>query len=529
MSSAKEIIFEEEARNKLKQGIQKLADVVGPTIGPKGRNVGVDAPFGAPKITNDGNSVVKEVEEKDQYLNMGISMGKQVAEKMKDRCGDGTTTGILLLSGLVTEGVKYVATGASPILLKRGMEKGLKCMLEAIEKSAIEVSEEIENIATISASNDREIGKTIANALNLAGKSGVVTIEEGKKAETTIESVEGMQFDRGTISRYFFNDLEKMQLVMENPAILITDKKIGSIQEILPLLQSFASTGRELLIIAEDVEADALSTLVINRIRGSLKVAAVKAPGFGDQRKALLGDIATLTGATVVSEETGMVLTKATSEVLGSATKITIDSDTTTVVGGAGKRDSIEGRIAQIDNEIKGSSGYEKEKLESRKAKLAGGVAQILVGAPTEVEMKTKKQKFDDALSATKAAMEEGIVPGGGVMLMRAASAIKELDLSPEEMMGAHILQLAADTPFRRIVENCGRDSSLIKDEVITQEAHFGYNVAKDQVEDLLKAGVIDPAKVVKNALSYAVSIAGMVLISEALIGEAPDDEERAS
>jgi len=532
MSTPKELIFEEEAREKLKEGIDKLADTVGVTLGPKGKNIGIESSWGAPKITNDGNSIVKDIELKDPYANMGVSMGKEVARKIKEKSGDGTTTGIILLRGLVKQGIKNIASGVSPINLKRGIDKGVEIVMQELDALAtpVEKSDEIRNIATVSASGNQEIGQTIFDAIDKVGSSGVITIEEGKGTTTTIEMVEGMQFDRGYTSPYFCTNAEAMMVEMSNTGILITDKKISSIQEILPLLQSISASGKGLLIIAEDIDGDALSTLVVNKLRGSLKIAAVKAPGFGDRRKAMLEDIAVLTGATVVSEEKGMQLVEATEEVLGQAERIEIDKDNTTIVGGMGRKEEIDARIKQISAEHdNASSDYDKEKLEERRAKLQGGVAVIRVGAPTEPEMKQKKQDFEDSLNATRAAQESGFVPGGGVALLRASQKLKELKLDSEEQLGAEIVLNACSAPFKQIVDNCGKDSSIYLEEVLSKPSSFGFNAANETVEDLIKGEVIDPTKVVKNSLKYAASVAGIVLISEVLIADAPEDEEESA
>jgi chaperonin GroEL len=528
MSTAKEFVFEQEARNKLRNGINKLADVVGVTLGPKGRNVGLQASWGAPTITNDGHSIVKDVELKDQYENMGVSLGKEVASKMKEKCGDGTTSSILLLRALVHNGVKNIASGASPITLKRGMDKALEAVLGELEKIAIAINHdnEIKNIAIASASGNVAIGEMIADAVKKVGKEGVITIEEGKGVQTHVEMVEGMQFDRGYLSAYFCTNAEAMSTEMHQAKILITDKKISSIQEILPILQTVATTASELIIIAEDIEGDALSTLVVNKLRGTLKVAAVKAPGFGDRRKAMLEDIAILTGGTLISEETGTLLKDATVEMLGSAEKILITKDKTTIIGGKGSSESIQARIKQLEAESSNStSTYDKEKLDERKAKLSGGVAVIRVGAATEPEMKQKKQMFQDSLSSTKAAIEEGIVIGGGCALLRAGKSAC-LKLDKEETIGAQIVFDACGAPFKQIVSNTGLDSSVLLEAVLKSAPSFGFNAMSEKVEDLLKTGVVDPAKVVKNALRFAVSTAGVVLLSEALIGNAPEDEE---
>lgn len=529
-TTPKEILFDEEARLKLNKGIKKLAEVVGFTLGPKGRNVGLEKSWGAPTITNDGNSIVKEVSLEDTYENMGVQMAKEVAQKLKDTCGDGTTTATLFTSALVDNGIKFIAAGASPISLKRGIDKAIEVMTQAIDKSAIAVKgdAEIRNIATVSASGNSEIGDLIAEAMAKVGKSGVITIEESKGTETTIELVEGMQFDRGYISPYFCTNAEKMIVEVENGQILITDKKINNVHEILPVLQTSASTGKFLLIIADDIEGYALSTLVVNRLRGSLKVAAVKAPGFGDRRKAMLQDIATLTGGTVISEEVGLSFENLPPEALGSAQKITITKDHTTIVGGAGTHDAIKARIKQIESEIKQADGYDKEKLEERKAKLSGGVAVIKVGAHSEPEMKQKKQVFEDSLSSTKAAVESGIVPGGGKALLNAANALSALHLTGDEAIGLKIVRQACEVPLRQIAFNSGFDGNVIVREVEKAAANIGFNALTGKIEDLLAAGVIDPAKVIKSILTYSSSAAGIILISEALIIDAPEEDEES-
>jgi chaperonin GroEL len=524
----RELIFEEEARNKLREGIDALANVVGVTLGPKGRNVGLQGSWGPPTITNDGNSIVKDIELKDQYANMGVAMGKEVASKMKEKCGDGTTTSILLLRALVHNGVKNIASGASPIGIKRGIEKAVEALVKEIDKNAIPIKNEKEtrNIAIAAASGNQDIGDLVSNAIAKVGKEGVITIEEGKGTETTIEMVEGMQFDRGYLSAYFCTNAESMLVEMNNAKVLITDKKISSVQEILPILQAVASTATELLLIADDLEGDALSTLVVNKLRGTLKVCAVKAPGFGDRRKALLEDLAILTGGTLISEEMGVYLKEATADLLGSVEKIVISKDKTTIIGGKGEPTAIAARIKQIDAEVKTvTSSYDKEKLEERKAKLSGGVAVIRVGAATEPEMKQKKQVFEDSLNSTRAALEEGIVPGGGVALLRAAHALKGLKLEGDEAIGAQIVFKATEAPFRQIVSNTGFDSSVIIEEVLLADKSWGFNAQSEKVEDLVKAGVLDPAKVIKNALKFSASTAGVILLSEALIGNAPEEE----
>lgn len=524
----KEIIFEEEARNLLLAGIKKLADVVAVTLGPKGRNVGLEKGWGAPTITNDGNSIVKDISLKNQYENMGVSMGKEVSQRIKEQCGDGTTTGTLLLRALVENGVKLIAAGASPIGIKRGMDKAVEAVVQSIEKSAIPVknSTEICNVATVSASGNQEIGKMITEAMDKVGKKGVITIEESKTTETTLEIVEGMQFDRGYVSSYFCTNTDKMIVEMQDGQILIVDRKLSNVHELLPVLQATATSGKELLIIADDIEGDVLSTLVVNKIRGTLKIAAVKAPGFGDRRKAMLEDIAILTGATVISEETGMSLREIPPDALGSAEKITVTKDHTIIINGAGSKEAVQARIHQIENEMESiKSPYDKEKLEERKAKLSGGVAVIRVGAATETELKKHKQEFEDSLNSTNAAIESGIVPGGGVALLHARSAIESLKLTGDEASGAKIVALACEIPLKQIVFNAGLDGSVVLAEVQKSPNNYGFNALTEHVEDLVKAGVIDPAKVVKCSLMYAASVAGIVLISEALIADAPEDD----
>ena len=528
-SNAKEFIFEEEARRLLQDGIKQLADVVGVTLGPKGRHIGLDASWGAPTITNDGNRIAKDVELKDQYHNMGAAIGKEVAAKMKEKCGDGTTSSILLLSALVNHGVKSIASGASPTLIKRGMEKTLAVILKELEKKAIPIksNKELQDIATASASGNSQVGKIIAEAFEKVGKEGVITIEEGKTTETQVEMVEGMQFDRGYASSYFCTNTDHMTAEMSAPSILITDKKISSAQEILTILQAIAGTGKELLIIAEDIEGDALSTLVINRLRGTLKVCAVKAPGFGESRKAMLQDIATLTGATLISEETGTNLRETELSMLGSSEKVVVTKDATTIIGGIGKKEAIQERIKQIDGEIAAaSSSYDKDKLNERKARLVGGVALIRVGGATEPEMKQQKQLFEDSLSSTRAASEEGILPGGGASLLRAAKAAeKKIKLSGDEAIGANAVIMACSAPMRRLALNSGLDPSIILEEVIEAKENYGFNAFSERVEDLAKAGVIDSFKVIKSALNLSISAAGVVLLSEVLIGNAPEED----
>lgn len=529
MSSAKELIFEDEARTKLRDGIDKLAEVVGVTLGPKGRNVGIDTSWGGPNITSHGNDIIKDIELKDQYANMGVSMGKEVAAKMKEKCGDGTTMSIILLQALVEQGVKNIAAGSSPITLKRGMEKATEAIVQELEKNAIPVKsdKETQNIATVSAGGDILVGEMIADAMKRVGKEGVITIEEAQGTETSIEMVEGMQFDRGYLSAYFCTNAEALSVEMHSPYILVTDKKLSSIQEILPLLQAASAKAKELLIIADDIEGDALSTLVINKLRGTLKVCAVKAPGFGDRKKAMLEDIAVLTGSQLISEERGNALKDATEADLGTAEKLIVTKDNTTIINGKGSSKAIEARIAQIESEMKGAtSDYDKEKLRERKAKLSSGVAVIRVGASTEAEMKQRKQLFEDSLNSTKAAYEKGVLPGGCVALLRAKRVIDGLKLSPEETVGAKIISNACSVPFKQLVGNCGFDPSVVLEEVLGKSETFGFNAATEQVEDLMKAGVVDPAKLIISALTYATSTAGVALLSEVLIGNAPEDDE---
>lgn len=527
-ATPKELIFEEEARNKLREGLDKLADVVCVTLGPKGRNIGLQSSWGPPTITNDGNSIVKDIEVKDQFVNMGIAMGKEVASKMKEKCGDGTTTSILLLRALVQNGVKNIASGASPIGIKRGIDKTVDALVKEIEGFAIAIKNENEtrNIAVASASGNTEIGTMIADAFKKVGKEGVITIEEGKTIDTTIEMVEGMQFDRGYTSAYFCTNAETLTVEMHDVGILITDKKISSVQEILPVLQAIATSAKELLIIADDIEGEALSTLVINKLRGTLKVCAVKAPGFGDRRKALLQDIAILTGGVLVSEETGMALKEATVAVLGHAEKIVITKDKTTIINGSGKPADIQARAKQLEAEsAKTTNQYDKEKLEERKAKLSGGVAVIRVGAATEPAMKQKKQMFEDSLNSTRAALQEGIVPGGGVALLQAAKKLSSsLSYTGDELLGSQIVLRACEAPLKQIIANAGFDSSVVLEEILAAGINFGFNASSEKVEDLVIGGVVDPAKVVKTALRFASSVAGIILISECLIGNAPEE-----
>lgn len=525
----KKLIFEENARAYLLKGIQKLTDVVGVTLGPKGRYVGLDGSFGPPKITNDGNNIVNNVEIKDQYENMGASIAKEVASKMKETCGDGTTTTILLLGSLVEQGVKNISSGTSSILVKRGMDIAANAIISHLEKQAVSVSKsnEIAEIASSSASGDLEIGKMIAEAFEKVGKEGVISIEEAKETESSIELVEGMQFDRGYLSSYFCTNTEKMIVEMTNPRILVTDRKITTIQEILPLLQEAAASTQEVLIIADDLEGDALSTLVVNRLRGTLKVCAVKAPEFGDRRKAMLEDIATLTGAELISEDTGTNLKDVGISCLGRAKKIVINKDTSTIVAGEGNCKAIQNRIQKIQTEVEQSDDtYDKEKLQERKAKLSGGIAVLRVGAATEPALKQRKQLFEDSLNSTRAAVEQGVVVGGCVALLRAAEAVsKKVALTKEESVGSRIVFEACKTPLRRLIENAGFEPSVILEKILLCKEHEGFNVQSEKIENLFHSGIRDPLKVVKNGLKFSVSAAGVILLSECLVGESSEEE----
>ncbi len=526
---AKEITFDIESRDALKRGVDALANAVKVTLGPKGRNVVIGKSFGGPTITKDGVTVAKEVELEDAIENMGAQMVKEVASNTNDLAGDGTTTATVLAQAIITSGLKNVAAGANPMDVKRGIDKAVKVLIEDIKSQAKKVGnsyEKIEQIASISANNDNVIGSLIAEAMKKVKTEGVITVEEAKGTETHVEVVEGMQFDRGYLSPYFITDADKMEANMENPFILIYDKKISAMKDLLPILEQTAKAGRPLVIIAEDVDGEALSTLVVNKIRGALKVSAVKAPGFGDRRKAMLEDIAILTNGTVVSEERGFKLESTTLEMLGSAEKITIDKDNTTLVNGAGESDTIKARVNQIKAQIEStSSDYDKEKLQERLAKLAGGVAVLYVGAPTEVEMKEKKDRVDDALAATRAAVEEGIVPGGGVAIVRATDKLAKLKGdNDDEQTGINIITRAAEEPLRQIVENAGLEGSVIVAKVRDGKGDFGFNAKTEVYENLYKAGVIDPAKVVRVALENAASVAGMLLTTECVIAEIKED-----
>ena len=527
---AKDITFDVQARDQLKRGVDALADAVKVTLGPKGRNVIIDKKFGAPTITKDGVSVAKEIELKDAIENMGAQMVKEVASKTADMAGDGTTTATVLAQAMVTAGLKNVAAGANPMDLKRGIDKAVASVTESLKGITREVGDDnskIEQVATISANNDNTIGKLIAQAMEKVKKEGVITVEEAKGTETYVDVVEGMQFDRGYLSPYFVTDSEKMVADLENPYILIYDKKISNMKDLLPVLEKAAQTGKPLLIVAEDVEGEALATLVVNKIRGSLKIAAVKAPGFGDRRKAMLEDIAILTGGNVISEEQGRKLEDATLEDLGTCEKITIDKDNTTVVNGSGEKKSIEARVNQIKAQIETTtSDYDKEKLQERLAKLAGGVAVLYVGAATEVEMKEKKDRVDDALHATRAAVEEGIVAGGGVAYIRTIEALSKLKAeNADEGTGIKIVRRALEEPLRQIVANAGGEGSVVVQKVFEGKGDFGYNARTETFEDLFKAGVIDPTKVTRVALENAGSIAGMLLTTECVVSDVEEDE----
>ena len=527
---AKELKFNIEAREQLKQGVDQLANAVKVTLGPKGRNVIIEKKFGAPHITKDGVSVAKEIELADPFQNTGAQLVKSVASKTGDDAGDGTTTATVLAQAIVGVGLKNVTAGANPMDLKRGIDKAVAKVVENIKAQSVQVGDNydsIEQVATVSANNDQEIGKLIADAMKKVSKDGVITIEEAKGRETTIGVVEGMQFDRGYLSPYFVTNTEKMECEMESPLILIYDKKISSLKELLPVLEPAVQTGRPILIIAEDVESEALTTLVVNRLRSQLKICAVKAPGFGDRRKAMLEDIAILTGGIVVSEEKGIKLEQATIEMLGSAEKVTISKDNTTIVGGKGQKEQITDRTNQIKNEIKNTtSEYDKEKLQERLAKLSGGVAVLYVGAASEVEMKEKKDRVDDALCATRAAIEEGTIAGGGVALIRAIESLEGLEgENADETTGIKIIKRAIEEPLRQIVENAGLEGSVVVEKVRNAEGDFGYNARKDIYEDLRAAGIIDPAKVTRVALENAASIAGMVLTTECVICDSKEDK----
>jgi chaperonin GroEL len=529
---AKQILFDTEARDKLKRGVDTLANAVKVTLGPKGRNVIIDKKFGSPSITKDGVTVAKEIELADSIENMGAQLVKEVASKTADAAGDGTTTATVLAQAIYTIGAKNVAAGANPMDLKRGIDKAVSAIVSNLksQSKAINSSKEITQVATISANNDSEIGQMIADAMDKVGKEGVITVEEARGTETEVKTVEGMQFDRGYLSPYFVTNAEKMEAELERPFILISEKKVSSMKELLPVLEAVAQTGRPLLIIAEDVDGEALATLVVNKIRGALKICAVKAPGFGDRRKAMLEDIAILTGGTVISEERGFKLENVTIELLGQSEKVSIDKDNTTVINGAGDADTIKGRVNQIKAQIESTtSDYDKEKLQERLAKLSGGVAIIYIGAVTEVEMKEKKDRVDDALHATRAAVEEGIIAGGGVALIRAQAALESLSLeNADEKTGVAIIKNAIEAPLRTIVSNAGGEGSVVVQEVKGGKDAYGYNAREDKYEDMIAAGIIDPTKVTRLALENAASIAGLLLTTEAVISDIAEDKVEA-
>jgi chaperonin GroEL len=528
---AKQIIYAADAHKSIKLGVDKLANAVKITLGPKGRYVVLDKKFGSPVVTNDGVTIAKEIELEDPFENMGAQLVKEVASKTNDVAGDGTTTASVLAQAITTEGLKNITAGANALHIKRGIDNAVALVVEEIKRIAKQVKgkEEIAQIASISA-NDKEIGKLIADAMEKVGKDGVITVEEGKSAETTLDVVEGMQFDRGYVSPYFITDAERMETVLEETLIIITDKKISAMQDLLPILEKIVQTGKSFLIIAEDIDGEALATLVVNKIRGTLKGAAVKAPGFGDRRKEMLQDIATLTGGTVISEETGLKLDKATLDMLGTAKRVVIDKENTTLVSGAGDKKEIEKRISQIRKQIEETkSDYDKEKLQERLAKLVGGVAVINVGAATETEMKAKKFKVEDAMHATRAGVEEGIVPGGGVALLRAQTILdKAKGLDNDEQTGINIVRRALEEPIRQIATNAGLEGSIVVDKIRNnKETSFGLNADTGEFVDLLKAGIVDPAKVTRSALQNASSIAGLLLTTEVLVTDLPEKKDK--
>jgi chaperonin GroEL len=530
--AAKDLHFNVDARAALKRGVDKLAEAVKVTLGPKGRNVVIDKKFGAPTVTKDGVTVAKEIELADPLENMGAQMVKEVATKTSDNAGDGTTTATVLAQAIFREGLKNVTAGSNPMSIKRGIDKAVAAIIEELKKISVPTKgkTEIAQVGTISANNDKEIGNLIAEAMEKVGKDGVITVEEAKGLETTLETVDGMQFDRGYVSPYFVTDPDKMEAVLDDPLILIHDKKISSMKDLLPVLEKVAQMGRPLLIIAEDIEGEAMATLVVNKLRGTLRVAAVKAPGFGDRRKAMLQDIAVLTGGQVISEEVGFKLENAVVTDLGRAKRIVVDKDNTTIIDGSGEDDKIQGRIKEIRAAIeKSTSDYDKEKLQERLAKLAGGVAVINVGAATEAEMKEKKARVEDALHATRAAVEEGIVPGGGVALIRAQRALKTIKLEDDEQIGVDIIRKAIEEPIRMIVQNAGGEGSIVVEKVrASKDDAYGYNALTDSYENLVQAGVIDPTKVTRTALQNAASIAGLLLTTEAIVVEKKEEKAAA-
>jgi chaperonin GroEL len=527
--AAKIVKFGEEARTRVLNGVKVLADAVTVTLGPKGRNVVLEKSFGAPTITKDGVTVAKEIQLEDKFENMGAQMVKEVASKTSDVAGDGTTTATVLARAIFTEGAKMVAAGHDPMSLKRGIDKAVAVATDELKKlsKATKEQKEIAQVGTISANNDPTIGEIIAEAMEKVGKEGVITVEEAKGLETTLEVVEGMQFDRGYLSPYFVTDPDKMEVRLEDAYLLIHEKKISAMKDLLPVLESIARTGKPFIIIAEDIEGEALATLVVNKIRGTLQCVAVKAPGFGDRRKAMLEDIAILTGGKVIAEELGIKLENVTLNDLGRSKRIVVDKDNTTIVDGAGKKADIEGRIKQIRAQIEETtSDYDREKLQERLAKLVGGVAVIRVGAATEVEMKEKKARVEDALHATRAAVEEGIVPGGGVALIRSSTALDKLEVGPEEKVGVNIVRRAMEDPLRWIANNAGWEGSIVLDRVKNNKGAFGFNAFSEEFEDLMKAGIVDPTKVVRTALQNAASVAGLLLTTEAMVAEKPEDKK---
>ncbi len=529
--AAKMLLFDEEARRALERGVNKLADAVKVTLGPRGRTVVLEKKFGSPTVINDGVTIAKEIEVEDPFENMGAQLVREVASKTNDVAGDGTTTATVLAQAIVREGLRNVAAGANPMLLKKGIDRAVEAAVEEIRKMAtpVETRDEIANVATISA-NDPKIGELIADAMEKVGKDGVITVEESKGTETTLELVEGMQFDKGYISPYFVTDPERMEAVLEEPFILLYEKKISAVQDLIPILEQTARMGRPLLIIAEDVEGEALATLVVNKLRGVLNVAAVKAPGFGERRKAIMEDIAILTGGKFITEDLGIKLENVDISMLGRAKKVIVAKEETTIVEGAGSPQAVQGRIAQIKRQIEETdSDYDREKLQERLAKLAGGVAVIKVGAATETELKEKKHRIEDALSATRAAVEEGIVPGGGVTLLNAIPAVEALQAEGDELAGIHIVKRALEEPTRLIASNAGAEGSVIVEKVKTLPKGHGYDAAKGEFVDMIKAGIVDPAKVTRSALQNAASIAGMLLTTEALVAEKKEEEKSAS
>jgi chaperonin GroEL len=526
---AKQIVYDSEAREKLRAGVDKLANAVKITLGPKGRNVVLDRKFGSPTVTNDGVTIAKEIELEDPYENLGAQMVKEVATKTQDVAGDGTTTATILAQSIIHQGIRNVTAGANPMFLKRGIRKATEVIVEEIRKrsKSIKTSEEIASVATISANNDPEIGQLIADSMDKVGKDGVITVEEARGMETTLDVVEGMQFDRGYLSPYMVTDAERMETVLENPVLLIHDKKISSMKDLLPVLEKVAQLSRPMLIIAEDVEGEALATLVVNKLRGTLNAAAVKAPGFGDRRKAMLEDIAVLVGGRVISEDAGFKLENATVADLGEAKRVTISKDDTTIVEGAGKATDIKARISQIRRQIEDTtSDYDKEKLQERLAKLAGGVAVINVGAATEVEMKEKKARVEDALAATRAAVEEGIVAGGGITMLRCRKALDKVEEKGDVGIGVDMVRKALESPLRQIAANAGAEGSLIVEQVSKSAADIGFDAATGEYTDLVKAGIVDPTKVARSALQNAASVAALLLTTEAVVTDMPEDKE---